>query len=340
MQRAIVEAHHMDLAGRMQSSGIIDRSRTVWLWIRRLAHFARRVASAFANNRGFLLAGGVGYNALLSLVPFVSLTVATLSMFFDEQRIITVLHADLDLLVPGHTDTLLQATKSFLDHPAAISTVSIGFLLFFCSIAFRMLEEAVATIFHVASAGAERRFWISAMIPYAFILILMVAFLAVTVLTIAGDVLSHYDLHFFHWEISLAYGVQLALRLAAFVGLVGLFAALYRILPVVKVKWSRAATGGLCAAILWRVVGYFMFYYFANISQVNLFYGSLATVIVLLLFLEAAFIILLIGAQVIAELEASSSQGLPWYEAPKNSPHDLTLRPGGPKSRGQQVGRG
>ena len=73
---------------------------------------------------------------------------------------------------------------------------------------------------------------------------------------------------------------------------------------------------GLCAAVLWRLVGLFMAYYFTNISIVNLVYGSLATVIVVLLFLEIAFIILLLGAQVIAELEASSAAGLHWYEKP------------------------
>ena len=59
-----------------------------------------------------------------------------------------------------------------------------------------------------------------------------------------------------------------------------------------------------------------MVYYFTKISMVNLIYGSLATVIVVLLFLEVAFVILLLGAQVIAELEASSTAGLRWYEKP------------------------
>jgi hypothetical protein len=37
---------------------------------------------------------------------------------------------------------------------------------------------------------------------------------------------------------------------------------------------------------------------------------------VVLLYLEIAFIILLLGAQLIAELEASPAAGLPWYEKP------------------------
>jgi uncharacterized BrkB/YihY/UPF0761 family membrane protein len=59
-----------------------------------------------------------------------------------------------------------------------------------------------------------------------------------------------------------------------------------------------------------------MVYFFANLSMVNVLYGSLATVVVVLLSLEVVFIILLLGAQVIAELEASSAAGMRWYERP------------------------
>ena len=57
-------------------------------------------------------------------------------------------------------------------------------------------------------------------------------------------------------------------------------------------------------------------YYFLNISFVNVIYGSLATIIVILVSLEIASIILLLGAQVIAELERSERLGLPWYVSP------------------------
>jgi uncharacterized BrkB/YihY/UPF0761 family membrane protein len=49
-------------------------------------------------------------------------------------------------------------------------------------------------------------------------------------------------------------------------------------------------------------------------------YGSLATVIVVLLGLEIGAIILLLGAQIIAELEHSAEHGCPWYIDPDN-PH-------------------
>jgi YihY family inner membrane protein len=293
-------------------------ARELSTWTVRLGRFSLRVARAFLHNRGLLLAGGVGYNALLSIVPFVTLTVAALSRFFDEDRIVGTLRPELNLLVPQHADTLLQTTLGFLRHQTAIGAVSVGLLLFFCSLAFRMLEEAVAVIFTAVSAGTERHFLVSAVLPYLFIIPLMASVFLLTVVTIGLGALATRSVDLFGVTLSLGYGVNVALRLAGFLGMVGLFTGLYRILPVVRVSVGRAFIGGLCAAVLWKGASTFMVYYFTNISEVNLIYGSLATVIVVLLFLEVAFVILLIGAQVIAELEASSAAGVPWHQAPSS----------------------
>jgi YihY family inner membrane protein len=288
----------------------------LWAWTVRVVRFARRVVRAFLRNRGILLAGGVGYNALLSLVPFLTLTVAALSLFFDENRILGILRPELTLLVPQHADALLQTAQGFLRHNAAIGAVSVALLLFFASIAFRMLEEALAVIFLPAAKGVRRKFWISVLLPYAFLLPLMLALFLLTLLTIGLDALGLGSVRIFGGTFSLAYGASLLLRLAGFLGLVVLLAGLYRVLPVGKISMRHALVGGLCAAVLWRVAGMIMAYYFTNLSTVNLVYGSLATVVVVLLFLEAAFIILLLGAQVIAELNASAAAGRPWHEAP------------------------
>ncbi len=57
------------------------------------------------------------------------------------------------------------------------------------------------------------------------------------------------------------------------------------------------------AATLWELVRGVLLWWFSNVSLVNVVYGSLATIVILLLTLEAAAIIVLLGAQVIAELE-------------------------------------
>jgi len=282
----------------------------------RVLRFARRVVAAFLRNRGVLLAGGVGYSALLSIVPFLTLTLVVLTSFSDEALVLGALRRELDFLLPQHADTVLREAQAFLEHPAGLSAVSVVALLFFSSIAFRMLEEAVASIFHGSGWTARRSVWLSALLPFLFMTLLMVSVFALTLLaSIAGgpggSTATAYGL-----EVPASPATRLVLRLAGFAGLVLLFAGTYKVLPVGRISLRLAFVGGLCAATLWRGVGLLLSWYFATLSMVNVLYGTLATVVVLLLYLEAAFVIVLLGAQVIAELEASAAAAVPWYEEP------------------------
>ncbi|WP_342748414.1 YhjD/YihY/BrkB family envelope integrity protein [Solemya velesiana gill symbiont] len=60
--------------------------------------------------------------------------------------------------------------------------------------------------------------------------------------------------------------------------------------------------------MLWEITRHVLVWYFSTLSQVNLVYGSFATAIVALLSFEAASLILLFGAQVIAEFERHSGK--------------------------------
>ena len=67
--------------------------------------------------------------------------------------------------------------------------------------------------------------------------------------------------------------------------------------------FRHALIGGVAATLSWEVIRHALVWYFARLSMVNLVSGSLATAIIVLLTLEAAALILLFGAEVIAEVE-------------------------------------
>jgi uncharacterized BrkB/YihY/UPF0761 family membrane protein len=58
--------------------------------------------------------------------------------------------------------------------------------------------------------------------------------------------------------------------------------------------------------VLWELSRHVLVWYFTTLSFVNIVYGSFATAVVVLLSFEVAAIILLLGAQVIAEFERCS----------------------------------
>jgi uncharacterized BrkB/YihY/UPF0761 family membrane protein len=66
--------------------------------------------------------------------------------------------------------------------------------------------------------------------------------------------------------------------------------------------------GGITATVLWEITRRVLVWYYATLSMVNVIYGSFAKTVVALLITEAISLILLLGAQVIAELEHKGNE--------------------------------
>jgi uncharacterized BrkB/YihY/UPF0761 family membrane protein len=62
--------------------------------------------------------------------------------------------------------------------------------------------------------------------------------------------------------------------------------------------------------VLWEITRHALVWYFATMTQIRIVYGSLTTAIALLLSVEIAGIVLLLGAQVIAEYERIARERL------------------------------
>ncbi|OJA05923.1 YihY/virulence factor BrkB family protein [Halomonas sp. QHL1] len=293
----------------------------VLLLLPRLAHFAWRVLRNFLKNHGVLLAGGVGYNILLSIVPLFALLVVLLTQVVDQQHLLNVLTVQARHMAPAHAEVLLEAVRSLLDSRDVIGILSFPILLLFSSFAFRMLEDALAIIFHAPdSPHIKRSVWVSVMLPYAFMVVLGAALMVLTLVVTLASSLNTLVMLLFERELPLAGFSEPVLNLASFIGVFLLFSAIYKVLPVVRIALRRAVVGGFVAALLWEGVRLLLVYYFANLSFVNAVYGSLATLVIVLISLEVGAVILLLGAQVIAELERNTRLGLPWHIDPNRQP--------------------
>ena len=89
-----------------------------------------------------------------------------------------------------------------------------------------------------------------------------------------------------------------------------LLTSVYLVMPVGQLAWTHPLVGGLVATLLWELTRHTLVWYFTTLSFVSIIYGSLATTIIILLSFEFAAIILLLGAQVIAEYERIDHGGV------------------------------
>lgn len=183
--------------------------------------------------------------------------------------------------------------------------------------AFRVLETAISLIFHRPLKAKKRKFWISALLPYGFIGLTAIALIALTPMAAFFDARLSDTYELAGMDFAPQQIGAVSLRFAGWLGLVLLFTTLYKLMPAVRVSFRLALSGGFTAAVLWEGLRHVLTGYFTHISLVNVVYGSMATTIVALLTIKAASLIVLLGAQVIADLQRSRLLGCPWHEDPE-----------------------
>jgi membrane protein len=282
-------------------------------WLEVLQHpgaFALRVLKAFRKNQGLLLAGAVAYYALLSIVPLLILVVIALSHVVEQQELLETLERYLGWLVPGQSQPIIAELAGFLAHRDVIGWVLLGTMLFFSSLAFTVLENAMSIIFFHRVAVRRRHFLVSAFLPYCYILFLGVGLLVVTLVSGTLEAIGRESIDFLglHWSLGRFSGFLLYLLGVA--GEVFVLASVYLVMPVGRLSVRHALIGAVTAALLWEATRHLLIWYFARLGQLVVVYGSLTTAIVVLLTLEIAATLLLLGAQVISEYERVEKGGL------------------------------
>jgi membrane protein len=87
-----------------------------------------------------------------------------------------------------------------------------------------------------------------------------------------------------------------------FLGVIVAMAALYRYVPNTWVRWSHALLGGLFAATAMELAKRLLSWYLAEVPAYSVVYGTFATVPILLIWVYLLWVIVLLGAVMVAYL--------------------------------------
>ena len=304
---------------------MISDGHQLWLWhpakmpllarptaliLKHPGAFVLRTLKGFRANQGLLLAGAVAYYALLSIVPLLILTVIALSHFVDQGALLHTVGHYLEWLVPGQSRAIVAELANFLTHREVLGWILLGSMLFFSSLAFTVLENAMSVIFHHRVAVRRRHFLVSAVIPYVYILSLGLGLLLVTLVSGSLQAMGQKDVDLLwrSWSLDGLSGVLL--YLLGFAGEIFVLTSVYLVMPVGRLSVQHALLGAVAAALLWEFSRHALVWYFTTLSQIGTVYGSLTTAIAVLLSLEVASTLLLLGGQVISEYERLSVEVL------------------------------
>ncbi|KPK54083.1 MAG: hypothetical protein AMJ59_25190 [Gammaproteobacteria bacterium SG8_31] len=241
--------------------------------------FLLRVWRGMRRNQVFLMAGAIAYNALLSLVPFVALILLGLSYFADEDELLQTLRDAIEAMIPGQSDVVILQVRGLLEGREGLGWVAMGLLIIFSASAFLVLERALERIFEHRVQIHRRHILVSVVIPYLYMLVLGLGLIGLTILT---GVVTGFEQRL----PETLWGLEFRESFTSGLGFISVF--MFQV---------------ALAATLWEVIRRILSWYLSTVSIVNVVYGSLGAAIVALLLLEVGAVILLAGAQFIAEYE-------------------------------------
>ncbi len=273
--------------------------------------FVRQVLRQFQSNQGLLLAGAVAYYALLSIVPLLIIMVMLLSQVIDQAVLFATVERALRYVVPGEAGALMVEFRTFLEHRAQVGWLLVVIMVFFSSLGFKVLENAIFVIFLHRGQMRKRPLAVSLLLPFGYVSFIGAVLFAGAF--IIGDLMAMggASVELFGESFSLSGFSGVLMYLAGVLGEILVISSIYYVMPVGMLSMRGALVGGVSAGLLWEALRLALAWYLGTISQVNIVYGSLTTSIIVLLSLELAATLLLLGAQVIAVYER-----IPVGEAP------------------------
>lgn len=288
--------------------GLIARS----FWLLRRAFMA-----AYEDNC-FGIAKGAAYSFLLSLFPVLTTLTAILIQVNAQPVVHVIASFARQIVPPGTEDLVLSRLRERGARPISLPVLSIVLSLWAGSGAMISLMEGFEAAYRIPSS---RPFLKQRGMAVFLVVIAALPWIGASLLILFGN---RGEAAFIHWigvaEISAP--VEIAWRVARYAlavsttvfvtGLLYFFGPNHRpeqrrLRDVSSSRFFRVWPGAFVATALWLVATAAFEWYVAHLANYNIFYGSIGTAIVLIIWLYLIACIALIGCEFNAERERIDS---------------------------------
>lgn len=260
-----------------------------------------RVWQGIATHHLSIIAAGVAFFGVLAIFPAIAALIAAYGFLADPQNVAQTLDAVRPLLpgevfsmIEGQVDTLVAVPSAGL---GVASLVSFVLVLWSARAGTSALMEGMNIVYNEVDTR-------NIVVQYAISLALTLAFLAVAIVALFAVVAVPTVLNVI--EIGalgrlVARAAPMAIVGAAILLVIG---ALYRYAPrraPARKRWITV--GAVLASLGWLAVSLALSAYFSRFPDFNRTYGSLGAIVGLLFWLYASAFVVLLGAEVNAQLE-------------------------------------
>ena len=240
-------------------------------------------------------AAAIAFWAFFSIFPLLLLAVGVTGFLFDSAAAQERLRQALDLAIPGSADFVERHVRSAVSLRGALGLVGAVGLLWSASAAIGAVSRTLDRVNGIEERSTPLITKLRQTGLAGVIVGIMVSSVALTGLL---ELLTASDLALLQ---RIGVETRLTERLTGEAGAVFLtlvmFLLLYRLAPSSTIDWNDAIPGAILATFLFELAKRGFLLYLSVAADYDLVYGSLSSVIVMLLWLYISALVLLLGAE-------------------------------------------
>jgi membrane protein len=278
-------------------------------FLRRWAGIFKAAGKNWLDSQAFIYAAALAFFTVFSIAPVMIVIVALVGLVLGEEtarmELMSQVEAVLGAQATGVVETAIENSRieggGLWPTVAGIAATAVG-----ATTVFAQMQKSLNQIWDVAPRPSRNSIWLfiktrvlSLTIVLAIGFVLLVSLL-LSVLVRA--VMTHAEqwLPVPGWAMI---GIEILLSLAV---VTMLFAAIFRILPDVVLRWSEVLAGAFVTALLFTLGRSLIAWYLANTAAASA-YGAAGSLVLLLLWVNYSSLILLFGASICrSRLEADN----------------------------------
>jgi membrane protein len=249
-----------------------------------------RTAEELGNIDATHKAAGVAYYSILSIFPLLLGLIAVFGFFLPSVNLQDELLKFVGDNLPGATDILKENIVSIIRLRSILGVLSIVVLFWSGSTIFSAVSLAINRAWDIRR---YRPFFIRKANELGMALSTGILFL----LSLGASAIISILRGVFDLPVAKLMVVNVGSRLVAFLLILAVFLLLYKLIPNTRTHWRYVWPGALLAASLFEIARTLFVFYLENFANYQLIYGSIASIIVLLVWIYYSAFIIILGAE-------------------------------------------
>ena len=246
----------------------------------------------FNQNKLAQAAGYLTYSTMLAIVPLIMVVFSIFSAFPVFNEVTGALKEFIFTnFAPSASDMVGQYIDEFVNNSKKMSAVGIISLIVVALMLINSIDRTLNSIWH----DTETRPIFTSFAIYWLILTLGPLLVGVSIAA------STYVKAMFESAANFSFGLKL-LSLVPFLSTWFIFTMIYMVVPNKKVSIKHSAAGALIAAVFFTLGKQAFAWYIVTFPSYQLIYGAMATLPIMLLWIQLSWTVVLLGAQLAAVL--------------------------------------